>query len=68
VDAIVEQTRPLWRSWDLTEAKARELAALIADDRFAAGVTACSCGGEGSCREQLIEVDVLTATARPKRH
>ena len=68
VDAIVEQTKPLWSSWDLSEAKARELAGLIADDRFAAGVTACSCGGDGNCREQLIDVDVLTATATPRRH
>ena len=64
---IVEQTRPVWMTWDITEERALELAKMIADPRYAAGVTACACGGESSCKEKLISVDILTATARPRR-
>jgi transcriptional regulator with XRE-family HTH domain len=58
--AIVEQTRPIWSAWHLSEAKALRLAEELADPRFAEGVTSCGCGRE-RCDEQLISVDVLTA-------
>src|SRR5205085_681326 len=62
--AIVEQTRPIWTTWGLTEDRARELATLVADPRYAAGVTECGCGkGGDGCRENLISVDVLTGRA-----
>jgi Fe-S oxidoreductase len=69
-DAIVEQTRPIWSSWGLDEAKARELAGKLADPAFGVGVTSCSCGGEGGgCREELIDIDVLSGQSRPaQRH
>ena len=60
---IVEQTRPVWTTWDMTEERALELAKLVADPRYAAGVTSCGCGKGGSCREDLISVDVLTGRA-----
>jgi Fe-S oxidoreductase len=64
---IVAQTRPNWESWGLTEERALAIAASeLADARFAAGVTRCSCGGGGGgCSERLISLDVLTATTRP---
>ena len=64
---IVEQTRPNWESWGLTEERALAIAtSQLADPRFAAGVTQCACGGEGGgCSEKLISLDVLTATIRP---
>ena len=46
-------------------AEALGLAKSLADPRFAAGVTQCSCGREGGgCKESLIDIDVVTATAR----
>jgi hypothetical protein len=66
---IVEQTRPVWSTWDITEERAYELAKMIVDPRYAAGVTACACGseGRGSCRENLVSIDILTATTQPRR-
>jgi transcriptional regulator with XRE-family HTH domain len=58
--AVVEQTRPIWSAWHLSEAKALRLAEELADPRFADGVTSCGCGRE-RCDEQLISVDVVTA-------
>jgi Fe-S oxidoreductase len=64
---IVEQTRPVWSTWDITEGRALELAKLIVDPRYAAGLTQHACGRDGgSCGEKLISVDILTATSRPK--
>jgi hypothetical protein len=55
----------MWQSWGMSEADAGALAKNLADPRFAAGVTQCSCGGEGGgCNESLVEIDVLTATQR----
>ena len=62
--AIVEQTRPVWTTWGLDDARAYELAKLVADKRYAAGVTECGCGkGGDGCRERLISVDVLSGSA-----
>jgi hypothetical protein len=63
---IVEQTRPVWTTWGISDERALELAKMISDPKYAAGVTACACGKEGGgCNENLISVDVLTATSRP---
>jgi hypothetical protein len=65
---IVEQTRNNWESWGLAEADAMALAQeYLVDERYAAGVTACSCGAGEGCSEGLISIDVLRATARPAK-
>jgi hypothetical protein len=63
-EAIVEQTRPMWTSWGLSEERARTLSQAIFDPAYAAGPSRCACGGQGSCQEQLMMVDVLTATVQ----
>jgi Fe-S oxidoreductase len=63
-EEVVAQTRPIWSTWGMSETEALGLAKSLADPRFAAGVTQCSCGGEGGCKESLIDIDVITATAR----
>ncbi len=60
---IVEQTRSVWTTWSISEERALELAKMVADPRYAAGVTECGCGKGGGCQEQLISVDVLTGSA-----
>jgi Fe-S oxidoreductase len=66
-DEVVAQTRPIWSTWGMSETEALGLAKALADPRFAAGVTQCSCGREGGgCKESLIDVDVVTATARSR--
>ncbi len=64
-DEVVSQTRPIWSTWDMSETEALGLAKNLADPRYAAGVTQCSCGREGAgCNESLIDIDVVTATSR----
>ena len=64
-EEVVAQTRPIWTTWGMSETEALGLAKSLADPRFAAGVTQCSCGREGGgCKESLIDIDVVTATAR----
>jgi len=64
---IVEQTRPIWTTWGITAEHALELAKLVADPRYAEGLTACACGKEGgSCKEKLISVDIVTGSSRPR--
>ncbi len=64
-DEVVAQTRQIWSTWGMSETEALGLAKILADPRFAAGVTQCSCGGEGGgCKESLIDIDVVTATSR----
>ena len=60
---IVEQTRPVWTTWGLSDERALELAKLVADPRYAAGVTSCGCGKGDGCAESLISIDVLTGKA-----
>jgi transcriptional regulator with XRE-family HTH domain len=64
---IVRQTRSNWESWGLGEEKALVLATSeLSDPRYAAGVTKCSCSGEGGgCSEKLISLDVLKGSVRP---
>jgi hypothetical protein len=59
-EAVLEQTRPMWTSWHMPEARARELVAKIFAPALADGLH-CGCGGTGGCRgEELIDIDVLT--------
>jgi len=65
-EAVFEQLRPVWSSWGMSEARARELATSIFDPAYADG-THCGCGGKGGCRgEELIDIDVLTAKPRAR--
>jgi hypothetical protein len=61
-EAVLEQTRPFWTSWGMREERARELARVIFDPAYGSAATRCACGGEGACREGLIDVDALTGT------
>ena len=61
-DAFVARTSAVWRSWGMTEDRARELAASISDPRFAEAPTECSTGG--GCHERLIGAESLAAAAR----
>ena len=61
---IVAQTRPVWSSWDLHEANVRQIAAKLVDARCAAGVTRCSGGSGGECREDFMGIGVLTSQVR----
>ena len=66
-----EQRRLLARllAGTVSETEAAGLAKHLVDPRYAAGVTQCSCGREGSgCAEELIDIDVVTATARRRAH
>ena len=63
---IVEQTRPVWTTWGISEERALELAKLVADPKFAAGVTSHGCASGGACGEKLISIDILTASSRPR--
>lgn len=57
-DAVVEQTRPIWMSWDLPEETARAIAHREFNPVATAQVDACSCG-RGSCGRELAEIDVM---------
>jgi hypothetical protein len=63
-EAVLEQTRQIWSAWEMPEEEARGHAYELADPRFAFGATRCGCGKE-RCGEDLISVDVLTATTQP---
>lgn len=62
--AIVEQTRPIWSAWGMTEEKALETARSMFDPAFSTGVDMCACGKNAEARcghegEQVISIDVL---------
>ena len=60
-EAVLEQFRPIWSSWNMPESRARQLVAAIFDPAYSDGVH-CGCGGKGGCRgEELIDIDLLTA-------
>jgi transcriptional regulator with XRE-family HTH domain len=64
--AFMEQVRPAWESWGMSNDRALELAQAMCDPNFADPATRCSCGGEGgACDEQLVSIDVLTGTDVP---
>jgi drug/metabolite transporter (DMT)-like permease len=57
-DAVVEQTRPIWTAWGLTEDKARDIAHRKYNPAAAARVVGCSCG-RGGCGSEVGDIDVL---------
>jgi transcriptional regulator with XRE-family HTH domain len=57
-DAVVEQTRPVWTSWGLTEDQAREIAHRKYNTVTAGRGTGCNCSG-GSCGKETATIDVL---------
>jgi transcriptional regulator with XRE-family HTH domain len=63
-EEILEQTRPMWASWGVSEERARTLSRAIFDPAYAAGPSRCACGGQGGCQERLITVDVPAGTVR----
>ena len=66
-DRVLEQTRPIWSSWNMREDRARYLVGQIFAPALADGVH-CACGGTGGCRgEELIDIDVLTGKPLARR-
>jgi Fe-S oxidoreductase len=57
---VVRQTRPIWRSWDLTEAEALELATSSIYPTTG-GPIGCSCEVHG--HQEVIPIDVLRGTS-----
>jgi transcriptional regulator with XRE-family HTH domain len=57
-DEVVEQTRPVWTSWGLTEDKAREIAHREYKPANAAKVAGCACG-RGGCGNEILDIEVL---------
>lgn len=64
---FVRQTRAVWQSWGLDEARALELAAEISDPTFADPAVRCGCGA-GSCGNGEVAVDVLGGSVRRPGH
>jgi hypothetical protein len=63
-DQVVEQLRPVWSSWDMSEEDARRIATRLVDPIYAEAPSQHSCNGGGHCGEQLIDVNVLSGTVR----
>jgi transcriptional regulator with XRE-family HTH domain len=57
-DAVVEQTRPIWTSWGLSEEEARTIAHREYKPVNTAKVAGCSCG-RGGCGSEIIDLEVL---------
>jgi hypothetical protein len=57
-DAVVEQTRPIWTSWGLSEEQARTIAHREYRPVNTATVAGCSCG-RGGCGSEIVELEVL---------
>jgi transcriptional regulator with XRE-family HTH domain len=57
-DAVVEQTRPIWSAWGLSEDQARTIARREYKPAAAAEVAGCRCGS-GTCGRQVGRIDVL---------
>jgi transcriptional regulator with XRE-family HTH domain len=57
-DEVVEQTRPIWTAWGLSEDKARTIAHREYKPAAAAKVVGCGCGS-GSCGREVGTIDVL---------
>ncbi len=67
-EAVLEQTRPNWRSWGLEEERARRLAQGLFAPSYASGPSHCTCGGQGRCAADLISLDALAGPARAASH
>jgi hypothetical protein len=61
-DEVVEQTRPIWAAWGLSEDKARAIAHREYKPAAAAKVVGCACGS-GSCGRQVGPIQVLRGVA-----
>jgi Fe-S oxidoreductase len=69
IEEIVEQTRPMWSAWKMSEEKAFETAHAVFDPNWST-VGQCACGKSNTERcghDSLIGVDVLTGSARRGR-
>jgi cysteine-rich protein len=62
-EKIVEMTRPNWESWDIPEARARELVKTFFVPEYAAAVQECPCNG--NCFEAIISPDIAPQVSRP---
>ena len=65
--AIVEQTRPMWSAWGMTEEHAGKVARDVFDPAYQTINDLCACGKNagGSCEHQeMISIDVLKGTSR----
>ncbi|MGH2490543.1 MAG: heterodisulfide reductase-related iron-sulfur binding cluster [Candidatus Limnocylindria bacterium] len=68
--AIVEQTRPIWSQWKMTEERAFETARGMFDPAYTMG-DMCACGKNAAdqCGHQdqgLIAIDVVSGASRPR--
>jgi hypothetical protein len=67
--AVVEQTRPIWRTWGMSEDEALDLARKhVAEGIFAANPNTVGCAAGDGASNQFISVDVLRGTAPGLRH
>jgi transcriptional regulator with XRE-family HTH domain len=57
-DLVVEQTRPIWTAWGLSEDAAREIARREYRPSAGAKVSGCACGS-GTCGREVGPIDVL---------
>ncbi len=58
-EQILQESRSYWESWDISEAKARELVTKYFVPEYASSVQFCSCDREGSCfASQLRRTDI----------
>jgi Fe-S oxidoreductase len=66
---IVEQTRPIWTAWGMSEEKATDVARKLFDPAYAT-VDTCACGkGDGGAcgtTADVIPIDVLTGVTPPR--
>jgi hypothetical protein len=63
-EKVVDQLRPVWSSWDMSEDEARRIATRLVNPIYAEAPSQHSCDGAGRCGERLIDVDVLAGTVR----
>lgn len=61
-EEALRRLRPVWTSWDMSEAAARRVALEVFDPRFA-GDAPCGRCGAGGCRESVITMDELHGVA-----
>jgi hypothetical protein len=66
--AVVEQTRPIWQTWGMSEGEALRLArAHVAEGIFAADPNTVGCAAGDGSSSQLISIDVLRGTSPGSR-
>lgn len=59
--AVLEQTRPVWTTWGMSEADALELAREHVQNGIFTANAGCACGSAHDKADELIPIDVLTA-------